>query len=231
MKFLIAIVIIIVAAILTMPWLKQHLPAEYNPFTPLAVTDPPNFITRYKLHRLATDPQACLALMAHARDAGLVSFSRPGSIGGQCPLQDPLSIQRFGDVQLNSRFLASCPLAVSSLMFVLQLKQNGGGALSSPLARIEHLGSYACRNIYHRAQGRLSEHATADAWDIAEFQLKNGQRISVLDHWQQPAEKAAWLHRRFLESCRYFGNSLGPDYNAAHASHFHFGMRGFGVCR
>ncbi|WP_188186207.1 extensin family protein, partial [Salmonella enterica] len=24
---------------------------------------------------------------------------------------------------------------------------------------------------------------------------------------------------------------LGPDYNAAHANHFHLGMRGYGVCR
>ncbi|EHE2712186.1 extensin, partial [Salmonella enterica] len=23
----------------------------------------------------------------------------------------------------------------------------------------------------------------------------------------------------------------GPDYNAAHANHFHLGMRGYGVCR
>ncbi|WP_407704517.1 extensin-like domain-containing protein [Winslowiella arboricola] len=232
MKFLAAIVIIILGVTLAMPWIKQHLPAEYNPFTPLAVTDPPNIITRYKLRQLATDPQACLAVMERARDAGLVSFSRPGVMSGQCPLENALSIQRYGDVQLSSRFLASCPLAVSSVMFVLRVQeQRGGGPLASPLARIDHLGSYACRNIYHRAQGRLSEHATADAWDIAGFQLKNGQRITVLNHWQQPPEKASWLHQTFQQSCNYFGNSLGPDYNAAHANHFHLGMRGFGVCR
>ncbi|MBA0900712.1 extensin family protein, partial [Escherichia coli] len=25
-------------------------------------------------------------------------------------------------------------------------------------------------------------------------------------------------------------NALGPEYNAAHANHFHFGMRGQGFC-
>ncbi|MEC8937804.1 MAG: extensin family protein, partial [Pseudomonadota bacterium] len=28
-----------------------------------------------------------------------------------------------------------------------------------------------------------------------------------------------------------FGNVLGPEYNAAHADHFHLGMRGFRLCR
>lgn len=232
MKFLLAVVVIILGMTLAMPWIKQHLPAEYNPFTPLTVTDPPNLITRYKLRKLATDPAACLAVMERARDAGLVTFSRPAPMGGACPLDNPLRLQRFGAVTLSSSFLASCPMAVSSVMFVQRLSHNDTmPGLASPLARIDHLGSYACRNIYHRAEGRLSEHASADAWDIAGFQLQDGQKISVLRNWQQPQEKARWLHEAFRQSCDYFGNSLGPDYNTAHANHFHLGMRGFGLCR
>lgn len=232
MKFLLTIIVIILAGWLAMPWIKQHLPAEYNPFTPLSVTDPASFITRYKLRQLDSDPQACLAVMERAREAGLVAWSRPGKMAGNCPLDNPLRLQSFGAVSLSSSFLASCPMAVSSVMFVHRVSSgNGVPGMASPLARIDHLGSFACRNIYHRAQGRLSEHATADAWDIAGFQLKNGEKISVLRHWQQPEEKAAWLHQAFQQSCDYFGNSLGPDYNAAHANHFHLGMRGFGLCR
>lgn len=229
MKFLAILIIVILALFAAMPWIKEHLPAQYNPFAPLAVTDPPNIITRYKLKRLATDPEACLAVMTRARDDGWVSFRRTGSMQGRCPLEQPFIIQRFGSVQLNTPFLASCPLAVSSVMFVTNIQQHSAPA--SPLARIDHLGSFACRNIYHREQGRLSEHATADAWDIAGFRLQNGERISVPDHWRQPQDKAAWLQQTFRQSCRYFGNSLGPEYNAAHANHFHLGMRGFGVCR
>ncbi|BCB71988.1 hypothetical protein HME01_26950 [Vreelandella aquamarina] len=32
-------------------------------------------------------------------------------------------------------------------------------------------------------------------------------------------------------ACDTFGNVLGPEYNAAHADHFHLGMRGFRLCR
>lgn len=129
---------------------------------------------------------------------------------GKCPLTDPIRIQRFGKVTLNSSFLASCPMAVSSTMFVSQLvKSSANNGMSSPLAHIDHLGSYACRNIYHRAKGRLSEHATADAWDIAAFRLKNNDRISVLNHWVQPEEKARWLHQAFQQSCYFLVTRWG----------------------
>ncbi|KAA1394957.1 extensin family protein, partial [Escherichia coli] len=100
----------------------------------------------------------------------------------------------------------------------------------SELARIEHLGSFACRNIYSRPDARRSEHATADALDISAFRLANGQRVTVLNGWK--AEKTQpWLQALLSASCGYYGNGLGPDYNAAHANHFHLGMRGYGLCR
>lgn len=99
---------------------------------------------------------------------------------GDCPIEQPLRVSGFGEVTLSSSFLASCPMAVSSTMFVVNsthaLQQAG---INSPLRRISHVGSYACRNIYHRQQGRLSEHATADAWDITGFQLANGRWLQV----------------------------------------------------
>ncbi|HFY2366132.1 extensin family protein, partial [Salmonella enterica subsp. enterica serovar Kentucky] len=44
-------------------------------------------------------------------------------------------------------------------------------------------------------------------------------------------ETGPWLRAMLNASCHYYGNGLGPDYNAAHANHFHLGMRGYGVCR
>lgn len=97
-------------------------------------------------------------------------------------------VRDFGPVSLNSSFLASCPLALSSALFVSQqarpLTKTRTG---SELARIEHLGSFACRNIYSRPDARRSEHATADALDISAFRLANGQRVTVLNGWK--AEK------------------------------------------
>jgi len=224
--------LIILIGLAGFPWLQRHLPAHWNPFTPLSVTDPSGPITRYKLQRLRDDPAACLAVLQRARDAGWVSFTQPPAIKGACPLEMPIRVQRFANVALSSSFLVSCPLAVSSTMFVIQAnKMATESTLHSPLARIEHVGSYACRNIYHRAQGRLSEHASANAWDVTAFRLENGKRISVSRDWQPTGNASSLLHQWFNASCAWFGNSLGPDYNAAHATHFHLGMHGYGLCR
>ncbi|MBS6436901.1 MULTISPECIES: extensin family protein [Pantoea] len=232
MRTIILLLVLIAVGWWSLPWLKQHLPLQFNPFTPLAVTDPPGWMTRYKLKRLAGDPAACLDVMRRAQQAGLVTFSARPAVTGACPLPDPLRIQRFGSVSLSSSFLASCPMAVASTMFVLRSQQRLAQAQpGASLARINHVGSYACRNIYHRTEGRLSEHATADAWDVTGFQLADGQRIEVGKNWTQPESKSALLHQLWQEGCNNFGNALGPDYNAAHAGHFHFGMRGTGYCR
>ncbi|MBJ7220621.1 MULTISPECIES: extensin-like domain-containing protein [unclassified Brenneria] len=228
---LLVCLVVLGALIAFFPVLQRHLPPGYDPFSPLSVDDPPTFITRIKLKQLADDPAACLAVLRQAQDQGRITFSLPGDIDGQCPLSSPVRVQRFGDVTLGSSFLASCPLALSSTMFVTQSAIPQAQRLGAALSRIDHLGSYACRNIYHRPEGRLSEHATADAWDIAGFRLADGRRISVLNQWKATDETGDYLRTTFEQSCGFFGNSLGPEYNAAHANHFHLGMRGFGVCR
>ncbi|MCG7387526.1 extensin family protein [Pantoea sp. ACRSB] len=231
MRAIVLLLVLIAVGWWSLPWLKQHLPPQFNPFTPLAVTDPPGWMTRYKLKRLASNPEACLDVMRRAEQAGSVTFSVRPDVTGACPLQNPLRIQRFGRVSLSSSFLASCPMAVASTMYILQSQQRLAHASASPLVRISHVGSYACRNVYHRKEGRLSEHATADAWDVTGFQFANGERVEVGKNWTQPENKSALLHLFWQEGCNNFGNVLGPDYNAAHAGHFHFGMRGTGYCR
>lgn len=212
--------------------LYNWLPAWYNPFAPLSPDDPPTMVTRYKLRQMANEPQACLAILRQASDKGMISFREQNNVAGKCPLDAPVRVTQFGDVRLSSSFLASCPLALSSAMYVQQrAKLVAASIMKSELTRIDHLGSYACRNIYNRPGARLSEHATADALDISGFRFANGQHITVLKGWNEQNARGETLRALFDQSCPYFGNSLGPDYNAAHANHFHLGMRGFGICR
>ncbi len=207
----------------------RWLPSYYNPFTPLTLDDPPGRITQYKLRRLT--PEACSSLLAQANQRNLIRTQAVADSGGECPLSDVVRVRDFGPVSLNGSFLASCPLALSSALFVSQqarpLTKRFTG---SELTRIEHLGSFACRNIYHRPDARRSEHATAEALDIAAFRLANGEHVTVLKGWKS-AKTQPWLKALLAASCGYYGNGLGPEYNAAHASHFHLGMRGFGLCR
>jgi len=232
MRYWIGLMALLIVLILCGPWISERVPPAYNPFAPIAVSDSPNFITRYKLRRLDNNPQACLEALERAQAAGAIQFTPVGNMGGTCPLKDPVRVRGFGDVSLSSSYLASCRLALSSAMFVSQVaKPLSNEALGSPLVRIDHLGSYACRNIYNKPNGPLSEHATAEALDIAGFRLKDGRQLTVLKQWPQTGDEGQYIHSLFSKSCPYFGNSIGPDYNAAHANHFHLGLRWFGFCR
>ncbi|HDC4351368.1 TPA: extensin family protein [Enterobacter cloacae] len=224
-KTLLIVFILVAVATVGYRWLPSH----YNPFTPLSLDDPPGPITQYKLRRLT--PEACASLLSQANQKALIRTQPVADSAGVCPLHNVVRVRDFGPVSLNSSFLASCPLALSSALFVSQqarpLTRTWTG---SELVRIERLGSYACRNIYHRPDARRSEHATAEALDISAFRLANGERVTILHGWRS-TKTQPWLQALLTASCGYYGNGLGPEYNAAHANHFHLGMRGFGLCR
>ncbi|HGH4594307.1 TPA: extensin family protein [Enterobacter cloacae] len=224
-KTLLIVFILVAVATVGYRWLPSH----YNPFTPLSLDDPLGPITQYKLRRLT--PEACASLLSQANQKALIRTQPVADSAGACPLHNVVRVRDFGPVSLNSSFLASCSLALSSALFVSQqarpLTKTWTG---SELVRIEHLGSYACRNIYHRPDARRSEHATAEALDISAFRLANGERVTILHGWRS-TKTQPWLQALLTASCGYYGNGLGPEYNAAHANHFHLGMRGFGLCR
>ncbi len=106
--------------------------------------------------------------------------------------------------------------------------------LGSELARIDSMGSYACRNVVGSAgnTSRRSGHAIANAIDVGGFVLKDGRRITVLNDWNSSDPQV----RQFLQTirasaCKRFGTVLSPDYNAAHRNHLHLEDDHANFCR
>lgn len=103
--------------------------------------------------------------------------------------------------------------------------------LGSPLASIQTMGSYSCRNV--AGSSRRSGHASAAAIDVGAFLLEDGRRISVKDGWNGSREEREFLRIVQQSACRRFGTVLGPDYNAAHHDHIHVEgvIEGSSYCR
>ncbi len=208
-------------------WLQ--VPAQWNPWSPLDIQAQPNFLTGWKLSRLKNDPQLCDQVLASSRLR--VTRQADSDPGATCPLANVLRVQG-SEVALSSSFLASCPLAVAYALFEIHTLQPAAQAvLGQRVVRIDHLGSFACRNVYGRSSGRLSQHATANALDIAEFRLADGQRINLLRDWKDSGDKGRFLREVRDGACSHFNTVLGPDYNAAHQNHFHLDMGAWRVCR
>jgi len=135
-------------------------------------------------------------------------------------------------VEFSDRFRATCFLAVSWAMFELHVLQPAARQhFGQEVMRVEHLGTYACRNLYHRDSGRRSEHATANAIDVASFVLADGTQITLQSDWNGEASKAAFLRALRDGACRFFDVVLSPDYNEAHRDHFHFDAGDQRACR
>jgi hypothetical protein len=102
--------------------------------------------------------------------------------------------------------------------------------LGSPVARIETMGSYACRNV--AGTERRSAHARAEAIDVAGFVLADGRRIVLKRDWHGgDAATREFLRVVHKSACKRFGTVLGPEYNAAHEDHFHLEGTGATFCR
>ncbi|TLX55439.1 extensin [Stutzerimonas nosocomialis] len=203
------------------------IPPRWNPWAPLNVREAPNLLTPFKLRRLQQDRSLCEQALGSSTLRYVAvpdSTPEPG-----CPVENSVRVQG-SEVRFNGPFLATCPLAAAYAMFELHgLQPAAQEIFGQPVTRIDHFGSFACRNIAR--SNRRSQHASANALDLAGFHLKDGTRITVARDWKGDDDKARFLRRVRDAACKSFNVTLGPEYNAAHHDHFHVDMGGFGVCR
>lgn len=210
-----------------------EVPARYDPFAPLDIDEEPNLWTGWKLARLERDGPLCRAVLSRAR--GLAVTPVPDRKTGEgCGFRDAVRIDRSLVPLSPASPPATCAMAAAYALYERHgLEPAAREVLGQPVARIEHYGTYSCRNMYHRPSGRRSEHATANALDVAGFVLADGTRITLERDWRGSPDprREAFLRRVRDEACRFFDVVLGPDYNEAHRDHFHLDRGGARACR
>jgi hypothetical protein len=207
-----------------------EIPNRLNPFTPLRIADEVNGLTRLKLSRLERNGPQCLAVLANSSVARRPLPDRPMEQG--CGLSDAVEVSQSA-IGLSRGFTATCSLTVAWALFETHvLRPAARQHFGQDVVRVIHFGTYACRNVNHRADGRRSEHATANAIDVAGFVLADGRQISVKDDWPGTNPRhSAFLRALRDGACDVFDVVLSPDYNEAHHDHFHFDMGSYRACR
>jgi len=211
-----------------------EIPDRYDPLAPLDVAAEPNLLTGLKLRRARSDPARCFAALA--RTGLQYEPVADRSTGPGCGLAHALRLRGGRSVSLSSPTLLSCRAALSFAMWERHALQPAATQhLGGPIATVEHLGSYACRDVNtgegSTREGRRSRHATADAIDIAGFAREDRTRITVRRGWGGSDAEALFLRQAHAGACRFFDGVLGPDHNALHADHFHLEVGGWGFCR
>jgi hypothetical protein len=205
-----------------------HIPPNWIPWSIPVLDEEPTLFAEIQLARLRSEPDVCFAALEASRIEYRRLDDRP--MEGGCGVLTRTEIVQ-SNVPYSAGFESPCALAAALYWYEQRLIAISTGILGSPVSRIEHFGTYSCRNIYGRENARRSAHATAKAIDIAGFRLEDGRDISVLNHWDEDDARGVFLRAARDEACRFFGPVLSPDYNAAHANHFHLEIGGMGPCR
>jgi hypothetical protein len=222
---------LLLLALLALVWSRGWRPPDrYDPWAPLDLRVAPDLFFRYKLARLSGDPHACKAALvrAGARFDALPDRSGPGA----CGWTDAVRLRGTGLAQLARPAIVTCPLAATLVLLDRQVLQPAARQLyASTVTRVDHFGSYACRNLYGRAGAPPSRHATAAAIDLSGFVLADGRDVRVARDWNGTGRPGAFLHRVHDRACEVAGMVLGPDYNREHHGHFHVEAGGWGYCR
>jgi hypothetical protein len=135
-------------------------------------------------------------------------------------------------VDYGARILLRCPAMLATLLWERHvLAPAAQRYFSRAPVSVRQLGTYACRSISGRSSEALSQHAYANAIDIASVTLEGGEMISVVRAWEGGDDEARFLRDLRAGSCRIFSATLSPAFNEAHANHFHFDMGGRSICR
>lgn len=231
--YLIAFVLMLLAAwaaIGVMNWVREN-PQHFR-HIPLDLAHDIGAATPAKLMDLARDDGACFAAM----DAAAVGYLRRPAVGkGVCRASQRMIFTGNDFFPTMNPAGAAPSCAVSAGMILWQRDVVGPAAevlFGQNMARIENMGSYNCRSV--RGGSSPSQHSNANAIDISAFILADGTRISVLDHWDDMGAKGDFLRAVRDGACDIFTTTLSPDYNAAHANHFHLDLAqrtgGWSVC-
>lgn len=227
--------------------LNAYAPPQDLPWKPLDLSHPIGQATRAKVgdfeltrsaaaEEVTAATEACMQVL---REAGVKVERAPDrDDGGFCVVRGAVRITG-GDVTplAPGGLVMQCPLAIRYVVWDRQVLQPAAReTFGVGVSRVETYGSYSCRRIYdsRRPDDRPSEHARANALDIAAVRLEDGRTVSIAGDWKGGGA-AGDDGRRFLKrlrdgACRVFSTVLTPDYNDAHADHLHLDGAPRGLC-
>ena len=195
---------------------------------PFALNDTPGLLTSAHLLHFESEPEQCYAAL---RRAGIAFEPTVREVKDGCGYADGAILVR-SDIDHGGPLLMRCPALIALLLWEQQVVAPAAERIMGrKLVGIRHFGTFSCRNINHAREGRRSQHATANAIDIASFTLAGGDKVSVAQDWRDGGAKQAFLHAARDGACRVFGVVLSPDYNSLHRDHFHFDRGHANLCR
>lgn len=212
-------------------WLSRNqdlFPPNSMPWKPVALDAAPGWLAHWQMRKLHGDAALCRAALQTASHLRVTRMA-DRKIDGDCGFDNVVRADAM-PVAFAPRVTASCALTAGLYWYQRQLQAAAAAQFHTRLVGIEQLGTFACRNVNNQADGNRSEHATANAIDVAAFRLADGRTIRVARDYGKPTPEGRFLDAAHDTACGIFNTVLGPRYNRLHAGHFHLDMGRYSIC-
>ncbi|WP_099557930.1 extensin family protein [Hartmannibacter diazotrophicus] len=147
---------------------------------------------------------------------------------GICGVRKPLKVNASlgGAVEITPPATLDCPMTAAIGRWLDTVVQPAAWErYGAPVVSIKNVASYGCRTRNHKRGEKLSEHAFANALDIAAFTLANGYTVTVKSGWRGSEADRAFLRQVHYGACGPFKTVLGPGTSdGMHEEHFHLDL-------
>ena len=182
---------------------------------------------------------ACIA-QRKVQPSDFIALANEVDGPGICGLTRPFKVTALqgGAVSFNATATLDCSMVAELDQWLADTVQPAAQArFGQRVARIDSMGSYACRGMNNQSGAQLSEHSFGNALDIGGFTLEDGRKITLVQDWWRGDEQArAFLMDVHRGSCGHFTTVLSPGSNAFHYNHIHVdlamhGRAGHTVCK
>lgn len=140
---------------------------------------------------------------------------------GGCGIARPVRVVSVSGIALQNPAVMNCDAAKALNRWVRGGAKKAIGSRGGGLSTLRVADDYSCRPRNNQGGARMSEHGLGNAIDISAFGLKNGDQITVLDHWGRGREGRI-LQQMHRSACGPFGTVLGPEADQFHLDHLHF---------
>jgi hypothetical protein len=207
------------------------IPPALSPLPALDLSVPNAWFVDWRIAEVGRDRALCHRVLRPPVISAQAVSANP--IKNGCGWENAVRISSAGGASL-SVGTVSCEVAAGIAMWIAHDVQSVAQEIfGSRVRSVQHMGTYACRNVIGRKwwYPSRSQHATANALDVSAFTLANGRQISVARHWSGTGPEARFLREIHARACRYFRVAIGPEYNAFHRDHFHYDRGSLSRCK
>lgn len=140
---------------------------------------------------------------------------------GGCSLRNARNVTGVGNISILPAAIVNKDFSIKIAQFEKNVLQPAARKYYGvPATQMKHLSSFRCSNI--AGTRNLSQHAKANALDVASFVFADGRSVSLVKGWKGSRRERRFLRELQKGACQIFGTTLTPNYNKAHYNHFHF---------